>query len=224
MDRPDADLDLLIRTIRQFSILNYLFSANGRVSRRYFFKKMKEDPGREYTLLDIGCGGCDIDKLFVKTARKLGLKIRITAIDKDARIIPTAIAAVVEYPEITVVEESAFNIGKLNKFDFIFSNHFFHHLDDRNIEMILKLICKQARIGFVINDLARSRFAYFAYTLFAGIFIRRSLAFYDGRISIRKGFRMKEMKKIIPHGLYGHSIAVKQLFPSRICIVGQKLK
>lgn len=57
LDGIDVDLRRLQRTIRQFKLVNVLFSFSGRLMHKHFFHVMVQNPGRTYTLLDIGAGG-----------------------------------------------------------------------------------------------------------------------------------------------------------------------
>jgi hypothetical protein len=58
MDLPEADLTKLIRTIRQFKLLNWLFSSSRTLITKYFFSLMEQHPEETYSMLDIGAGGC----------------------------------------------------------------------------------------------------------------------------------------------------------------------
>ena len=87
LELADLDANRLRRTIRQFKLINDLFSASSRLVREHFFTIMEQDPERNYTLLDVGSGGCDIAVRIARKARKRGLKLKITALDSDKRIL-----------------------------------------------------------------------------------------------------------------------------------------
>src|SRR5262245_49421931 len=90
LELADVDMERFRRTIRQFRLINTLFSASGRLVREHFFTVMAKEPDRTYTLLDVGAGGCDIAIRTVREARRLGLKLNITALDNDRRTLPIA--------------------------------------------------------------------------------------------------------------------------------------
>src|SRR6266581_3709940 len=156
MELADADLKLIRRTIRQFKLINYLLSASSRLMRDHFFTVMEQDPGRIYTLLDVGAGGCDIAIWAVREARQRGLKLNITALDNDRRILPIAGQAIRDYPEIRIIEGNALELDRLGSFDFVFSNHLLHHLAWDDIRIFLDGIIARTRLAFVMNDLKRS--------------------------------------------------------------------
>jgi 2-polyprenyl-3-methyl-5-hydroxy-6-metoxy-1,4-benzoquinol methylase len=220
MERADADLDQLHRTIRQFHWINFLFSASRSLMRKHFFPMMDQDPTRSYTLLDVGAGGCDNAVWAAREARNRGLKLNITALDNDPRILPIAYRAVRDYPEIRIFEGNALDFSKLGSFDFIFSNHFLHHLDWDEINIFLQQVLAGTRLAFVMNDLKRSRWAYLVCTVFLGLWTRRSFAFHDGRLSIRRGFLPGELLDFTTRNFPSARIHVVETSPERVVLFG----
>ncbi len=220
MDRADADPDQLHRTIRQFRWINFLFSASRSLLREHFFSLMIQDPARRYTLLDVGAGGCDIATWAAREARTRGLKLNITALDNDPRILPVAYRAARDYPEIRIFEGNALDLGQQGPFDFIFSNHFLHHLDWDEIKIFLRQVLAATRLAFVMNDLKRSRWAYLGCTVFLGLSTRRSFAFHDGRLSIRRGFLPGELRDFTTRNFPNARIHVAETSPARVVLYG----
>jgi len=195
MDRLDADPKRLKKTIEQFALLNRLFSSALPLFKKVLLPTMVADPGREWTILDFGSGGGDIDRDLVRLCRRKGLKVKITALDLDARVLPWAIDLCRGFPEITPVAGSIFDLATLGDFDFIVSNHTLHHFTYPQVRRAVELCQVHARHGFLLNDLRRGFWAYVGYTIFTGLFIKGSLAFFDGRLSIRRGFTVAELEK-----------------------------
>jgi 2-polyprenyl-3-methyl-5-hydroxy-6-metoxy-1,4-benzoquinol methylase len=223
LELADLDLNRFRRTIRQFKLLNYLFSASSMLMREHFFTIMEQDPQRIYTLLDVGAGGCDIAIRAAREARRRGLKLNITALDNDARILSIAYQATRDYPEIRIIEGNALDFSPLSSFDFVFSNHFLHHLAWDDIKIFLERIIAQTRLAFVMNDLKRSNWAYLGFTIFSGLLTRRSFHFYDGRLSIRRGFLPDELRDFISRNFPDRAIQVVETYPARVVLL-QKMK
>ncbi len=219
LELADVDLNLLRRTIRQFKLINYLFSASSRLMREHFFNIMEQEPDRVYTLLDVGAGGCDIAIRTAREARRRGLKLHITALDNDTRILPIAYQAIRGYPEIRIVEGNALELSRLDSFDFVYSNHLLHHLAWDDIKIFLDSIIAKTRIAFVMNDLKRSNLAYLGFTIFSGLLTRRSFHFNDGRLSIRRGFLPEELRDFVRSNFPNRAVQVVETFPARVVLV-----
>jgi len=219
LELPDADLNLCRRTILQFRLINYLFSGSGRLLRKHFFTIMEQNPERIYTMLDVGAGGCDIAIWAAREARRRGLKLNITALDNDRRSLPIAYQVIRDYSEIRVVEGNALDLSWLGSFDFVFSNHLLHHLDWDEMKLFLERILAQTRLAFVMNDLKRSNWAYLGFTVFSGLFTPRSFHFYDGRLSIRRGFLPEELRDFLRGNFPGEVIQVEETYPARVVLV-----
>jgi len=180
---------------------------------------MEREPDRNYTLLDVGAGGCDIAINVVHEARQRGLKLKITAQDNDKRILPIAHQAIRDYPEIRIIEGNALDLHLLGSFDFVFSNHLLHHLAWDDIRIFLDSIIAQTRLAFVMNDLKRSNWAYLGFTVFSGLLVQRSFHFYDGRLSIRRGFLPEELRDFVRINFPNRAIQVVETYPARVVLV-----
>ena len=220
MDDPGCDTSRLIRTIRQFRGINLLFSASRGLIRRRFISLMETDRERPYTFLDIGAGGCDIPIWLAETCRRRGITITIYCLERDPRILDYARSATKEYSEIQLIEGSVFEEERVPEADFIFSNHFLHHFADREIVRIMDLVGLRARRGFLMNDLRRSRPAWFGYQLFGFLFLHRSFARFDGALSIRRGFIRAELRTLVAGLKNPESVTVGRAFPGRVYLAG----
>jgi 2-polyprenyl-3-methyl-5-hydroxy-6-metoxy-1,4-benzoquinol methylase len=219
LELPDADAQLSRRTIRQFKLINTLFSGSRRLMRQHFFPLMAQNPERVYTLLDVGAGGGDIAIWAAREARQRDLKLKITALDNDKRTLPVAQQAVRNYPEIRIVEGSALELSRLGSFDFVFSNHLLHHLAWDEIKLFLDSIVARTQCAFVMNDLKRSNWAYLGFTIFSRLLTPRSFHFHDGRLSIRRAFLAEEWRDFIKSNFPNTPIQVVESCPARIALI-----
>ena len=220
MDNPEADEAQLIRTLRQFTPINVLFSASRRLLKRHFLPRMEANTAAPYTLLDIGAGGCDTALWLSDYCARRNISIRITCIDNDPRIAAYARRKTGASPRVEMIEMSAFDIERLGTFDFIFSNHFMHHLHDSELSALLELVHRSTAIRFLMNDLARSKSSYLGFSLFAALFLHRSFAGEDGRISIRRAFSLPELQGVVRRSPASHRMYTGTAFPGRLFILG----
>jgi len=223
MDSPDCNDKKLINTVKQFKLINYLFTGSRRLIKKYIINDMLIDTDKEYTLLDIGSGGCDVPIWLIKTARKKKIKLTITSIDYDQRIVDYAKNICANYPEINILNHNALNIDELGKFDYIYSSHFIHHFNIKDIVKLVNLISDSAKKAFILNDIKRSNLSFLGYSLFTLIFMHNSFAFYDGRLSIKKGFMYRDMFEIVDEVKDKTNIKILNAFPGRIVLYGNKI-
>ena len=218
MDRPDCDGERLARTLGQYRAINATLSASRRLIRRYLFPLLEREADREFTWLDIGAGACDLPMWVIRVARARGWRVRITALDHDPRVVEWARKATAGYPEISVVAGAVEALPSLGVFDIVFANHLLHHLDDAQVPVVVAAAGRQARLGFLLNDLRRSRFAYLGFYALAGLFLRSSLAFEDGLLSIRRGFTGADLERWMRES--GTRGRVFRVVPGRVVITG----
>ena len=68
-----------------------------------------------------------------------------------------------------------------------------HHFSNEQIPIFLSQFTNLAKIGVIINDLQRSALAYYLFKGFSAIFIKTKIAKHDGLISIKSGFKKKDL-------------------------------
>jgi hypothetical protein len=221
MDDPCCSEELLLRTVKQFASINRLVARYRTILKRWVLADMLKRPEKTYHLVDMGAGGCDIDVWLLHTARKLGLNLHITACDLDPRIIDYARATYGHIEGLTI-RQADLLAGRFDEpVDFVFANHFLHHLSNDHITDLIRLWQPQVRHRMVLSDLERNRLSYIGFSLFARIY-RNSFSRYDGLISIRRGFRVCELDSLAKAALEGGSFQVHRLTPGRLalCIEG----
>jgi 2-polyprenyl-3-methyl-5-hydroxy-6-metoxy-1,4-benzoquinol methylase len=221
MDMEYVDEKKLIHTVEQFKLVNLLFTSSRSLMKTFIYPDMRKGHSEEYTFLDIGAGGCDLAIWFLQFTKRKKLPVRFTCLDYDPRIVAYAREKCKGYPEIEIVQDSVFNLDSFPDFDYVFSNHFLHHLSYSDVLKIIPLIHRKTRRVFLLNDIERSRLSYAGYTLFSGLFFHNSLAFYDGRLSIKKAFTYRELETAIK-GFSCQDIKTFQKKPSRLVIHCQK--
>lgn len=221
MDDPNSNIRLLYRTLAQFEHINSLFSGYKKLTRQFIIPDMLARRKKVYRVIDIGCGGGDYARWLTKECNGNGVTVQITCIDSDKRIADYASDNCQNYSNIQIVHRDATDpeVWK-NPFDYSYANHFLHHLPNNEILPVVQLINRHTLYGFLLNDILRSQIALIAYTILGLFFFRNSFALYDGRISIKKGFKVTELKRLI----YGSSniqmIKVEKCWPFR-CLVYQ---
>lgn len=212
MDLPDCDEGQLIRTLDQFHGINRLFSRVRGLLNKTILADM--EPGTPAHLIDLGAGACDIPVWLLHTAQQRGLDLRITAIDADPRVVRYAQERYGDVPNLRILEHDALDLESLAPFDYVFANHFLHHLPDDAVHQVLAEAHRLAQRGFVFSDLKRSPWSHLAFSFIAHIY-RDSFAREDGLLSIRKGFRREDFED-------AEGNLFRSAFPGRIQLVNLK--
>jgi len=221
MDEPDCCETMLLRTVRQFAIINRLVARYRTTLKHHVISDMLRHPQRAYHLLDMGAGGCDIDVWLLKAARRKGLNLRITACDTDPRIIAYAESNYGHVEGLTILNKDLLSGSITTPVEYVFANHFLHHLTNQQIIRLLQEWRPFVKRQMVFSDLHRIRSAYAGYAVFSSFF-PRSFARTDGLISIRRGFIPDELTALVEKALPHENFSIQQYVPGRLvlCIGG----
>ena len=227
MDDPHSDERKLRNTLKQFRLINFLFSASRKLICSYFIEDMKKHPQKKHTWVDLGCGGGDIAFWMYKEIKKNKLTCDVVMVDVDARVV----RYLCDHFELKKTWPNTYrnpsHPGLLlftdrletyaGEIDYVFGNHFLHHLSWEEIEALLVLLQKKVKRGFLFNDLSRSPSAFILFQFYAGLFCHDSFAYDDGSLSIKRGFLSKEWQRFLKEKSF-KNLEVAKRFPFRIVI------
>ena len=177
---------------------------------------------RPFTILDIATGSADQPAAIVQEARRLGIPVRVTAIDINAKMVRYAKTETKAFPEIELVQCDVLAMPfKENSFDLVVNSLSLHHFSREHAVSILRSAHSIGRRGFIVNDLHRSRVAYASIALLTRIFTRNRLTRYDAPVSVMNAFTPSEMKEMaLEAGV--ERFEVHRHFPYRIALVGMR--
>jgi SAM-dependent methyltransferase len=146
------------------------------------------------TIVDIGCGNGDMLRTLAQYAEKSGLVFELIGIDANGFTVNHAQQLSAEYENISFRCEDIFDPSfKEVKADLFLCTLTLHHFKNEEIEYLLPLFYKNARLGIVINDLQRSGLAYRLFQLLCFVFRLNMMSREDGLISILRGFTKEEL-------------------------------
>ncbi|RZS93836.1 methyltransferase domain-containing protein [Aquimarina brevivitae] len=147
------------------------------------------------TIVDIGCGNGDMLREIANHFEKKDRKLELIGIDANANTIQQAEALSQSYPNISYKTIDIFGAAFLQlNYDIGLCTLTLHHFKDQQITEMIPLFTKQSNLGVVINDLHRSKWAYYLFKIVSSIFIKSEIARHDGLISILRGFKKDELK------------------------------
>ena len=144
-------------------------------------------------IVDLGCGSGDMLRAVADFGRNNNYNFNLIGIDANEFTVNYARNLSAAYPEISYfkMDVLAAEFSGIN-YDAVITTLFLHHFTNQQIEQLLASIVDKARIGVVVNDLHRSRLAYY---LFKGVslFIKNPMVKKDGAISVLRGFKKNDL-------------------------------
>lgn len=200
MDDLNMQGNDLEKTLQDIDKINKWLGGN-KVTIEGIKKLLKGHPdGKMVHIADMGCGDGAILREIAKWGRDKEFPIKLSGIDANTHTIEIAERLSEFYPEINY---KAINIldptFQKEEFDIILCTLTLHHFKDEEIKEVTHNFSRQARIGVVINDLHRSKQAYFLFKVFCKIFVGNKIARKDGLTSILRGFKKREIKNFASH-------------------------
>lgn len=211
--------DLFYQNLHELDILNRTFG--GHAITLTGIKKLVTDKSKTYHIVDLGCGSGDVLKRIALWARANDYKVRLTGVDINADAINYLKYHCQGYPEISgVVSDWHDFLNGYNAIDIVHCSLFCHHLHDEDLAELFYLIKKYTNTGFVINDLRRTRMAYFCSFLLTRLLNGSKLSKNDGPLSVLRGFKSLELAMFIQNAEIKH-YAINRRWAFRYLIIGK---
>ena len=168
-----------------------------------FFRRESRTWDRDRTchILDVGCGSGDIPAALVRWGRRHGHRLRVTAVDCHPETVELAQQNCRDYPEISVSLRDVFDLRDGDA-DYVMASMFLHHFPNDEAASVLTHLLSLCRRKVVVNDLRRAPLAYLGTWLFS--LLASPVVRHDARLSIRKGFALEELHRILIAGSLRH--------------------
>ncbi|PHR11974.1 MAG: methyltransferase [Aequorivita sp.] len=148
-------------------------------------------------ILDIGCGDGELLRKCADFGQQNNYNFEFIGIDFNANILKYAKKRSENYPNIKFQKVDVFlEENLIPNCDIAVCTLFLHHFNTEEIENLLKKIIQKVNVGIVINDLHRSKQAFNLFKIVSAVFLKTVTASHDGLVSIAKGFKKDELKKI----------------------------
>lgn len=217
---PPADLE---ESLRDVARLNRFFGGAWLV-RAQVARVLEGVPADQpVTILDVGTGGADLPMALVRWARRTGRPIRVLALDTSSQILAVARKFAAGYPEIVFLLGDGLRLPvKSEAVHVALVSLTLHHLEPVEATALLSELSRTARLGFVVNDLMRSRLAYSLVWLTTRLFARNRMSRHDGPLSVLRAYTPAEILELTRRaGLSGVRIA-RYPWLSRLAVVGKR--
>jgi len=158
----------------------------------------KQSKSKTFKIVDIGCGDGHLLRECAKFGKKHGYNLQLVGVDANENIIAEAKKRSQKFENIRYAQVDVFS-AEFDDFecDIVLCTLFLHHFENDTVVAILKRISENAKLGVVVNDLQRSRMAFFLFRLYSLFFISTKIAKHDGLVSIARAFKKKELNLLL---------------------------
>ena len=193
MDRPQplsAELERDLRNLRQ---LNRYFGSHAVILR---FMRRWIRPGDHLRIVDLATGSGDIPRLIVDLARKVGAKVQIDALDRQAATLEIAAKLSVDYPEISCIEANILEWRPAEPYEIALCSLALHHFSNEDAVRVLRRCREVSRRFVLVSDLRRGLFATIGVYLLTTLIFREPMTRQDGRLSAARAFSFTEMDEL----------------------------
>jgi ubiquinone/menaquinone biosynthesis C-methylase UbiE len=223
MDEPEQDAGELERSLADLRAVNRWLGGT-RVVLHHLAELVRRHPRAEYRILDLATGSGDIPLKVAAWARSEDVQVAIVATDNHLTTLELARAHTAAEPAVRVEAADALKLPYADgSFDVVVLSTALHHFDDeRECIRIIREMHRVCRIGFIVNDLARSRPALLgARVLAATVWRRHPVTRHDGPLSVRRSFTPAELRALAARAGFADA-RVQAHFPFRLALVVEK--
>jgi ubiquinone/menaquinone biosynthesis C-methylase UbiE len=190
-----AELAASLRDVRR---VNQLFGGLHTVRTQLPRLLAMTSPERPVTILDLATGSADIPLNVVRWARQQGRTVEITASDFSADILAIAARRIADYPNIHLLQCDARAVPVADaSFDIVLCSLALHHFSPPDAVRVLAEMDRVSRVGFIVNDLARSRPGYIGAWLVGRLATRNRITRHDAPLSALRAYTPDELRTLL---------------------------
>ena len=198
LDEAAQDPDELAANFRDIKRVNQIFGGTSTVLRLLPHLLNTMPAGKPVTVLDLATGCGDIPVALSRWAKRRGVPMTIIASDASADILELARREIGSNPDITLARHDARSVPLPDKHvDIVLCSLSLHHFPADEAVQVLREMDRLARVGFILNDLRRSRLGYTGAWIAAHLATRNRLTRNDAPLSVRRAYTPEELELLM---------------------------
>lgn len=193
-----------------------------RALRRSLLAEIENEGRDSFSMLDVGAGSGELLRTAAGWSQKSGRPTLLVGIELNERSAKAILEESKEFVSISSVRGDALRLPFAdNSFDYAICSLFTHHFKNEEVVSILSELNRVARRRICVIDLHRHPLAYYLYTTVGRLFLHNRLTREDGALSILRGFRAHELRRLASQANLADS-RVERRFPFRLVLSGRK--
>lgn len=214
MDAEDLSDETYAAVVRDLATVNTVTLA--RRPTLAFLDRIVARGKRQLRILDVGFGDGDMLRAIARWADKRDVAVTLVGIDLNPRSEKAARART--SPDM-VIDWRTGDYADLagEGWDVVISSLVAHHMTHAQLVAFLRFKDREARAGWLINDLHRHGFAWLGFPVLATLARWHPIVRHDGQLSIARSYRPAEWPPILAEAGVGDT-RVYRAFPFRLCV------
>lgn len=198
------------------------FTGDAGALRRSLLREIERSQADSFSVLDVGAGSGELLRVVARWARKKGKQASLIGLELNARSARSILEESASLPEIGAMQGDAMKLPFADDaFDYALCSLFTHHFHDAEVVVVLRELARIARRRIFVIDLHRHPLAFYLYTTLGRLFLYNRLIREDGALSIRRGFRPRELRQLARQGCLTN-VDVRRSFPFRLVLSASK--
>ncbi len=221
IDNPAADPVLLKNELKSIRTINRFFGGFSAVRRGVLRLADKAPASTEMRILDLGTGSADIPAYLLRLGRRIHRTFHVTAVDAHPVVLQIARDRARTFPNLTIEQANLLELKYAPRtFDIVLCSLTLHHFSSEEIIAILGSMKRLCRIGFVVNDLRRSKVAIWTTWLYTHLTTSNEMTLKDSHLSVTRGFTADELRELAVQAGIRRFIIWRQAF-FRLLLIGE---
>ena len=206
LDEAGHDPAELAASLRDVRRVNQLFGGLRTVRTQLPRLLAVTSPEQPVTFIDLATGSADIPINVVRWARQQGREVEIIASDSSADILAIAARRVAACPNIHLLRCDARDVPFADaSFDIVLCSLALHHFSPPDAVRVLGEMERLSRVGFIVNDLARSRPGYIGAWLVGRLATRNRITRHDAPLSALRAYTPDELRALLTKAGVAHA-------------------
>ncbi len=182
MDGPVESTEELRGNLRDIERANRWLGGTSTIKRHLSFYAV-------HSIVDIGCGACDIPLVLLASAARSGRPLAITCVDASSQMLDIARERAGQASPLTFVQAFGETLPFVDRnFDVAMCNLTLHHFDPQPAVQMLREMRRVSRFTPLVCDLRRTPIGIIGAWVFSRLVSRNRLTRYDAPLSARRAY------------------------------------